>query len=322
MTNEAAILVDERLHGMRDYKNVKVPKKYRTTANRVSVKRVDTGRGGARTEKSRAELKPFLVNVVAGICVVAGSWLAWQAYGLITHAELFQIAGIDVTGVRQLGKADLEKIAGTFTGQNIFRVDLEAAARRARANPWVKEIRIYRRLPNRISMSVVERIPDAVLDTGSKRYLMDSEAIIIEELAQEGAPAWPLPVIEVKDCTALPGEPVAAEGVPEALTLLAEISSRGGWWLSHVRVKANSPETLSVIYASHEFKIGSGNYAEKLRRLSEVMADVKQRGLNIAYVDLRPERQAAAMVVENKRSTKVSTKYKVQSTKDKKKTRR
>ena len=59
------------------------------------------------------------------------------------------------------------------------------------------------------------------------------------------------------------------------------------------------PETLSVVYASHEFKIGSGNYSEKLRRLAEVMADVKQRGLDIAYVDLRPERQAAAMVVKN-----------------------
>ena len=90
-----------------------------------------------------------------------------------------------------------------------------------------------------------------------------------------------------------------SESMAEALTLLAEISARGGWRLSEVMVKANTPETLSVVYASHEFKIGSGNYAEKLRRLAEVMADVKQRGLDIAYVDLRPERQAAAMVVKN-----------------------
>ena len=32
----------------------------------------------------------------------------------------------------------------------------------------------------------------------------------------------------------------------------------------------------------------------------EVMADVQQRGLEIAYVDLRPERQAAVMVKESK----------------------
>jgi hypothetical protein len=122
--------------------------------------------------------------------------------------------------------------------------------------------------------------------------------VVIERLAQDGASAWPLPVIAVKDCKAKPGEPVNSEGMAEALTLLAEISARGGWLPSEVMIKANSPETLSVVYASHEFKIGSGNYAEKLRRLAEVMADVKQRGLDIAYVDLRPERQAAAMVVQ------------------------
>ena len=61
-------------------------------------------------------------------------------------------------------------------------------------------------------------------------------------------------------------------------------------------VKADSPESLTVVYAEHEFKIGSGRYGEKLRRLAEVMADMKERGLEIAYVDLRPERQTAVMV--------------------------
>jgi cell division septal protein FtsQ len=294
---------------MRDYKNVKVPRKYRTPAGRASVKRVETGRAKGRTGNSAAEFKKALLNILAVLVLAGVSWLGWQAYQLLTQAELLQISGVDVQGVQRLTEADLAGIAGMFKGQNIFRVDLEAAARQAHKNSWIKDIRIYRRLPNRISMTVVERVPDAILDTGSGRYLVDNEAVVIERLAQEGASAWPLPVIAVKDCKAEPGEPVNSEGMTEALTLLAEISSRGGWWLSKVMVKANSPETLSVVYASHEFKIGSGNYAEKLRRLAEVMTDVKQRGLDIAYVDLRPERQAAAMVVK-----KASTPSRVQRT--------
>ena len=283
---------------MRDYKNVKVPRKYRATG-RASVKRVEVGRKGGRAGKSAAGLKKTLLNILAVIVLAGGSWLGWQAYRLLTHADIFQISGVDVKGVGHLGDADLENIAGMFKGQNIFRVDLEAAARRAHANPWIKDIRIYRRLPNRISMTVVERVPGAVLDTGRGRYLIDNEAMVIERLPKEGASPWPLPVIAIKDCKAGPGELVNSESMAEALTLLAEISARGGWQLSNLVVKADSPETLSVTYASHEFKIGSGNYAEKLRRLAEVMEDVEQRGLNISYVDLRPERQAAAMVVAN-----------------------
>ncbi|MGE5809197.1 MAG: hypothetical protein ACM32I_08730, partial [Nitrospirota bacterium] len=68
---------------------------------------------------------------------------------------------------------------------------------------------------------------------------------------------------------------------------------------------ADSPEALSVEYADHEFKIGSGRYGEKLRRLAEVMADVKERGIEIAYVDLRPERQTAVMVKNDKGKGKI-----------------
>ena len=78
-------------------------------------------------------------------------------------------------GVRELTGRDLKKIVGHFTGQNIFRVDLNAAVRRARANPWIKEVRIHRSLPNRIAMNVVERVPLAVLETGQGIYLMDHE---------------------------------------------------------------------------------------------------------------------------------------------------
>jgi cell division protein FtsQ len=291
---------------MRDYKNVKVPRKYRTATRRVSVKRVAAARAGSRAGKRVTGLKTALVNVLVVIVIGGGGWLGWQAYRLLTHAELFQISGVDVNGVRQLSEADLKKIAGVFSGRNIFSVDLDAAAARAKANPWVKEIRIYRHLPNRISMTVVERVPDAILDTGAGRYLVDNEAVVIERLAPDSAAARPLPVIMVKDYAAKPGEPVASAAAMNALALLAEISARGGWWLSNVVVKADSPETLCVLYASREFKLGSGNYAEKLRRLAEVMADVKQRGLDISYVDLRPERQAAVMVKKN------STTYTVQ----------
>jgi cell division protein FtsQ len=192
--------------------------------------------------------------------------------------------------------ADLKEIAGVFTGQNIFRVDLETPVRRARANPWVKDVRIYRRLPNRISMVVTERVAFALLDTGTGRYVMDNDGVVIDRIVKENVSGWQLPVVAVKENRVRPGEQITSEGMAESLMLIAEIADRGGWKMSEVTIKAGSPETISVLYADHEFKIGTGNYAEKLRRLAEILSDGTQRGLDIAYVDLRPERQAAVMV--------------------------
>jgi cell division septal protein FtsQ len=246
--------------------------------------------------------------VIAAIVIAAAAYLGWQGYRSIMHADLFVVSGIDIKGVKHMGERDLRELADVFTGQNIFRVDIAAAVRRAHANPWIKEARIYRKLPNRITMVFVERTPSFILDTGSARYLMDGEAVVIGRIEKEDAPAWPLPMVVIRNYRARPGEQALSEAVTEAMTLIAEISARGGWRLADVTVKADSPDSVSVLYDEHEFKIGSGRYGEKLRRLAEVMADAKERGLEVAYVDVRPERQAAMMV-------KQSSEFKVKSSK-------
>ncbi len=282
---------------MRDYKNVRVPNRYRSRPARTSVKRAETrGMAGPRNGGNvlRGFLQMLFAAAVAGCC-----WGAWQGYDQLTHAEMFQIAGVDVKGVRELGDADLKAIVGPFTGQNIFKADLPAAVRRARANAWVRDVRINRSLPNRISITVTERVPFAVLVTESGRYLIDNEAVVIERATAERLQGRPLPAIAIREYRPRTGDPVTTEGINDALTLLAELSARGGWDMSSVTVNAASAETMSIVYADHEFRIGSGRYGEKLRRLAEVMADVKQRNLTVAYVDLRPEHQAAVMVRES-----------------------
>ena len=93
-----------------------------------------------------------------------------------------------------------------------------------------------------------------------------------------------------------PRDQVDSEALPAALELLDELALRGGWDLAKVTVKASSPETIGVVYAGHEFRVGHGNYTEKLRRLGEIVSDMNRRGLDYAYIELRPERQAAVLV--------------------------
>jgi cell division protein FtsQ len=278
---------------MRDYKNVKVPKKYRTGSNGVTVKRVTVSRS---SPKRRRGFGGALVKGLAAAVIVLGSYLGWAAYQSLVRAEVFQIAGVDVQGVRRISEAEVKDMAAGFTGQNIFRVDLHEAARQARAHPWVKDVRIERRLPNRISMVFTERSPAAMLETGTGRFLMDDEGVVVGKAAPGGALPSTLPLVKVKNCPVRAGDRVDNEGAAEALALLAELAACRGWRLEEVTVNANTPESLSLLYAGREFKIGRGNYAEKLRRLGEILADVKRRGITFAYVDLRPERQAAVMV--------------------------
>ena len=282
---------------MRDYKNVKVPRRYRQASNRPAVRRVTTGTG---MKKRSASVKDTLGAVLTVLMMVALCYGGWEGYRWFTHAEMFTIAGVDVKGVRSVSDDDIREVATMFTGQNVFRVDLGAATRRVLADPWVRDVRIERRLPNRISIFVTERVPKAVLQASNGKYLLDGEGVVMVPLRSGSAGAPPLPVIALRDCRAVPREPVTTGAVAEALELLDELAARGGWDPGGITVKADSAETITIVYADHEFRIGSGNYNEKLRRMGEIVADMRQRGLAYTYVELRPERQAAVMVVKSR----------------------
>ena len=281
---------------MRDYKNVKVPRRYRSTSNRTVVRRVEMGPG---RKKRSGSVKDTLGAVLTALMTAALCYGGWEGYQWFTRAEMFTIAGVDVKGVRSMGDEDIRGVATMFTGQNIFRVDLGGATRRVLADPWVRDVRIERRLPNRISIFVTERVPKAVLQASNGKYLIDGEGVVMVPVRSGSAGAPQLPVIALRDCRAVPREPVTTGAVTEALVLLEELAARGGWDAAGVTVKADSAETITIVYADHEFRIGSGNYDEKLRRMGEIVADMRQRGLAYTYVELRPERQAAVMVAKN-----------------------
>lgn len=270
---------------MRDYRYVKVPRKERTARKRTSVPRAARGSGGS----PRAVVGGLLAVALAG----ALCYGAWSGYRWATRAALFQITGVDFHGVQQVSEEEMRALADLFTGRNIFQVDLTEPARRASANPWVREVRIERNLPNRIGIVFGERTPRAVLQAANGRFLIDRAGVVIVPVRNGEGPG--LPVIAVGSWSAVQRAPVEAEGLRPALALLDELAARGGWDLGEATVRADSPEAIAVLYAGHEFRIGAENYPEKLQRLGEIVSDMNRRGIAYTYVDVRPDRQAAVM---------------------------
>ncbi len=276
---------------MRDYKHVKVPKSYRSQRSRAATKRVAAEPAGRKRASGGSGAAGTMFALIMAAALGYGGW---RGYHWMTRAEAFQIAGVDVKGVREVSDEEVRALAAQFTGQNIFRIDLDGATRRALANPWVRDVRIERSLPNRISIEISERTPHAVLQAANGRFLIDRDAVVIAPAG--AATAAGLPTIAVRDYRAAPRRAVTGDGVVSGLELLDELRKRGGWDPAAVTVRADSAETVAILYAGHEFRIGSGNYDEKLRRLGEIVTDMNTRQLAYTYVELRPERQAAVMV--------------------------
>ena len=275
---------------MRDYKNVKVPRRYRIASSAATTRRAAPPPSRKTGKRAGVFAKALTIIAIAGGC-----YCGWLGYKWFAESEVFQISAVDVQGVRRLGEQDLKIFADAFTGQNIFLVDLDLVAKRAADHPWIKDVRIYRRLPNRVIVRIAERVPIALLNAGTGLYLVDEDCMVLERLSRPPESS-DLPIISAHIHGPAKGRVIDDHAVQSSILLLKELSARGGWRIGDVRVKADTPESISVLYAGKEFKLGRGSYEEKFRRLSEITSDMKRRGLDFAYMDLRPERQAAVMV--------------------------
>lgn len=277
---------------MRDYKNVKVPRRYRTASTKTTVVRraSPAHRTASAGKTGSAVARLFLI-----VAILGGAYLGWIGYRWFAKSELFLIESVEIQGVQRLTEKDFTIFQEAFGGQNIFLVDMNSVAVAAAEHPWVKDVRIFRSLPNKIRVQITEREPAAIIETASGMYIIDETGMVMERVQQNKA-LTSIPRIIAGRQTLLIGREIESRAVKESLLLLSELSKRGGWEMSKVTVKADSPESIAVVYADREFRMGSGNYPEKLRRLSEIAFDMKRRGLDYAYVELRPERQAAVKV--------------------------
>lgn len=122
--------------------------------------------------------------------------------------------------------------AGIRTGMNLMDLDLSECRARLLALPRVKEVKVERRLPDKIAIELAERLPVAWITSGAngidrkRRLFVDRDGIAFkcEELLRE---YMTLPVIDAADQPVVTlGQPVDSAPVSAALALLDQMRTR------------------------------------------------------------------------------------------------
>ena len=120
---------------------------------------------------------------IAALIVLA----ALVAAGILVRRFLvedahFRIPGatsIQSTGLSEVNRADVLPVFGGDIGRNIFFVPLEARRKELEAIPWVQQATVMRYLPNRLSVTIVERTPVAFVRVGSQIELADADGVLL-----------------------------------------------------------------------------------------------------------------------------------------------
>lgn len=179
----------------------------------------------------------FLVVVVAAIFVMS---------------VFFRVSDIEVEGNTHYTDEEIIRAMDIEQGDNLLFFDRFGAVSRAHAKlPYVEEVSIDRKLPNKVIISVVESEALAYLVLGDEKWTMDHGARILGKAA-EGETESLIAVEGISPGTLMIGELMQTEDNDEALVqfvadVLDQIEARG-LVSSVTRVDFSDPEAVEFSY--------------------------------------------------------------------------
>ncbi len=269
----------------------------------ATIRRADALAGDWRARAAvvgLAVLRTVLAMAVsAALCL--GALRAWE---WARTSPLFAVRSISVRGAVYAKPGELVTRSGLGVGQNLFRVDLAAAARGVEASPWVTSASVSRRFPMAVEIEVTEHAPAAKVVLGSS-YLVDTHGAVFKKVAEEDG-ALDLPLV-----TGIARSQWDEQRAVAQQRILVAIGFAEAWREEGLKaeqlqeIQLDEAGAITALAqdnskAEQELRVGDGPFGPKLRKLSRIREALARRREQASRIDLdnraRPDTVAATLV--------------------------
>ncbi|HYB08754.1 MAG TPA: cell division protein FtsQ/DivIB [Alphaproteobacteria bacterium] len=228
--------------------------------------------------------------LLATLVCVAGAWvwrsgtaertlLALLDAGLQTTSGLgLRVGDVMVEGRHETTAQELLAALGAKRGAPLLGLDLGAARERLESLPWVRAASVERRWPSLVFVTIEERTPLALWQSGGRIKLVDREGKVIEGADVARFAQLPMVVGE--------GAPKQAPAFLDMLAKVPELARHveSGIWVGNRRWNLHLNEGIDV-------RLPEINPDEALQRLADLDAKERLFERDIVLIDLRlPDR--------------------------------
>ncbi|MFO0617809.1 MAG: FtsQ-type POTRA domain-containing protein [Polyangiaceae bacterium] len=274
------------------------------------VRSVPPPPAGPKTPKAPGRIRKALSSawtgtriLVAIVLVIAASvGAAWGAKAYITKSPRFNVKTITVEGAGKLTPESIAKAGNVAVGQNVFSVDLDQAKKLIEKEPYVAEATVTRKLPNTISIKIVERQPAVLVALEDKLYLATQEGEVFKELAPEDV--YDLPVVTgIKAETALKDRDGLTLLVRRALDIIDEANKTNivkRYPIQEVHLEIDGTSELVVGREGISIHLGNPPFKGKLEQADRVLAEIQKRKSNASVIFLDDDGNSDRVVVRMK----------------------
>jgi cell division protein FtsQ len=217
----------------------------------------------------------WLATLLVGLAAIAATG------GWVTRTPLFTLRTLTVTGNHRLSDAQVARLAGLSRNTNVVWLRTGVLATRIQRDPWILQARVTRSLPGTVSVSIQERRPVAVLESGRSLLLVSGDGVILGR----ASPSARLPSISVPGSTARIGARIPGSTAALVVARSLPIALRG----KVARITQSGHGSLSLtLRAGAVVLYGDATDADaKGRALNSLLFWAKARGVRPQSIDLR-----------------------------------
>jgi cell division protein FtsQ len=231
----------------------------------------------------KAAARRILTVLCIGVLIVASMYV----YNYLTTSDSFAIHTVEFKGMSRVEASEIEKVLVDLKGQNILLAPLDSYAERIKMHPRVKRVSMSRILPDRVTCSVEERQPVALLFTD--RFLeVDGQGMVMEE--DDYTAILDLPIITgLAKGDVTPGKVSTDPRLRNALAVLRLCKSYGGDFageISELRLNDGSVSVRSLTQ-DRVLLLGESDYENRLRKYFLLEQTLSEREPMARLIDLR-----------------------------------
>lgn len=174
-----------------------------------SVTPLPSRRSPARSRRRRQ--RPLQI----GLAVLVAVALLW----LLFAGPLLAVRSVNIDGLRTLPADQVREAAGIDDGTPLLRVDVEAAESRLAELPQIASVEVTRGWPDSVVVTLVERVPVAVVGPPEERSLIDADGVLFDLVT--GTPPDGVVPLDVEDPR--PGDPTTLAALAAVSALPVEV---------------------------------------------------------------------------------------------------
>ena len=234
-----------------------------TNKNKQNAKKKLTKQQQIAIKKKKAILK--IVKVLTLIIVIIGVSI------YVALSPLFNIKEINVTGNSKLSKEEIISLSELKTDENTFKVSKKNIKNKVKANAYIENVKIRRKLPDKVEIIVVERVATYMIPFANSYIYIDNQGYMLEITSQKA------------EMPAIVGISTPEEELHEGQRLISEDLVKLGEVLQ-IMESANANELVDLIT-----KIDISNRQDYILTLEKEkkaihLGDVSNLSTKMAYV--------------------------------------